>query len=131
MQKEFPFKEQSCETALLKMKCLFTSASHIICVYRIPGIQKHICEDYQDDRDHGCGRSILNWMKENEITCRAIFIVRKSNGLKIGARRFQLYSEAAISVIQAFPVNSINGPNQAALLHTAQVVTYSIAPLSY
>ena len=99
--------------AYRKMKVQFASASHIVCCYRIPGTRKFECEDYCDDRDSSCGRTLLEWMIANDITCRAIFVVRASGREKLGPYRFKCYVEAAKAAIEKAPINSVNNVNEA------------------
>ena len=66
---------QTVQDAYIKMKLIHSAASHIVCVYRVPGIKKYECEDYCDDGDITMGRYVLQWMVKNKIDDCAIFLV--------------------------------------------------------
>ena len=98
---------QEINKAYIKMKLKYPQSKHIVCVYNIPGIERHFCADYDDDGDTGVGRKLLGMMKNNNVSSRAIFLVRYSNGTKLGLDRFRLYMEAAKNAIKAHPYNKI------------------------
>ena len=103
---------QQVADAYKKLKVQFASMSHIVCSYRIPGNRQFECEDYCDDGDIGCGCTILEWMVSNDITCRAIFVVRSYGKVKLGPLRFKCYVEAAKAVIEKASMNTVNNTNQ-------------------
>ena len=100
------------QRAYIKMKLLHPAAKHILCIYRIPGNRVYECEDYCDDNDHSCGKSVLWWMQRNKISCRMFFVVRNYGGKKLGASRHQCYIEAAERALENNPINAINGEHQ-------------------
>ena len=89
-----------------KMKLLHPSSKHILCIYRIPGTRTFECEDYCDDKEHGSGRVILNWMREHDITGRAIFLVRYYK-TRIGNARYENYIKATEELFKSegIPIN--------------------------
>ena len=48
----------------MKMRLLYPEANHIICAYRIPGLERFYCEDYCDDGEISGGAELLRWMTE-------------------------------------------------------------------
>ena len=99
------------QKAYYKLKMLYASARHIVCSYRIPGNRSFECEDYCEDGDVTCGRAIFRWMKENQLDCRAFFVVRKC-GEKLGTARFTNYIKATKLALEMDPINRINSVNQ-------------------
>ena len=73
---------QEIRQAYSKLKIVHAGARHIVCAFSIPGAEKHHCNDYCDDGETGAGRMLLNMMMENNITSRAIFVVRHCHGEK-------------------------------------------------
>ena len=96
----------------MKMKLTFPSAKHIVCAYWIPGKEDHYCQDFHDNGEHGAGKRLLEMMKQNSITNRAIFVLRYCTDKKIGANRFTVYLKAAASAINLNPINGILQQNQ-------------------
>ena len=120
---------QDIQNVYYKLKYKFASARHIVCAFRIPGIHTYECDDYCDDGDNSCGRSLLKWMVENEITCRAFFVVRNV-GQKLGGNRFNTYITAAENVLKAYPMNAINNKDQTPKSPKANSPTGQIMPIS-
>ena len=98
--------------AYAKMKLKFPQATHIVCTYVIPGQEVHYCQDFCDDGDYGVGRRVLAMMKRNNITSRAIFIVRYTDGTKLGTKRFPSYMEAATNAVNTSPENYLTKTSQ-------------------
>ena len=88
-----------------KMKLQHPGAQHIVCVYSIPGEEKHYTNDYWDDDEHGAGKNVLEWMRKHQLDCRVFFIVRYYGQSKLGADRFTYYREACRTALEA---NSYN-----------------------
>ena len=100
------------QNAYMKMKLLHPAAKHIVCIFRIPGNRAYECEDFCDDKEHSCGKSVLSWMKKYKIGCRMFFIIRQYGGTKLGPSRHQCYITAAQKALENNPINTINGENQ-------------------
>ena len=81
---------QEVEDLYMKMRLNHAEARHIVCVWSLPGIKKHEVMDVCDDEEYGVASPLLQMFKENNITHRAVFIVRKV-GNKLTAQRIQLY----------------------------------------
>ena len=80
----------------MHLKLMYPRANHIMCAYNIPGNQPFYNKDYCDGGDHGVAKHILKMMEENNITSKAIFVLRvnKSN-TKIGPARINCAIKAA------------------------------------
>ena len=115
---------QEVKKAFTKVNIEHASAKHTICAFRIPGLRNYNANDYVDDGDSGCGRALLNWMEDSDITCKAIFVVRYGEKLPNSTKCFECYLAAASSAIATNPVNSINNVDQStALAPTSRIVT--------
>ena len=106
--------------AYIKLKLKFPQAASITCSYQIPGIEKYYCSDYCDDGEYGAARKILEQMVKSKITSRAIFVVRYSDGSKLGPRRFPMYIEAATSAIEATPYNPLTLKEQRMMAYSTK-----------
>ena len=94
------------------MKLMYPSASHVICAYQIPGIEEYYCADFCHNGEYGAGKRLLDMIKLNGITHRAVFVVRYNGVKKLGGRRFKLILDAAKSAINSNPENYITGKQQ-------------------
>lgn len=79
--------------AYLKLKSEFTQATHISCAFRLPGFQTHINQDYYDDGEWGCGRTMLKVLKKEQILNIAVFLIRFYGGKHLGTARFDVFRE--------------------------------------
>ena len=86
----------------LKIRLLHSAATHIVCSYRIPQGRPFETDDYCKDGDFSCGRTLLKWMQQNQISATAILVVRYTN-TKIGQKRFDGYIQAGMTAIQKNP----------------------------
>ena len=91
--------------AYLKIKLLHPSARHIMCAYNLPGIETYIYRDYCDDQEVGAGRKMLQILEENDITHKAVFVVRYIGQGKMGPKRFQVITDAVYDVLNSHPYN--------------------------
>ena len=88
------------------------SSTHLVCVFSLPGREKHFLQDYVDDDDHTVGRSLLSLLTKNNITNRAVFVARYYGGSNLGPPRFDAYRDAARSAIACSSFNTITKQNQ-------------------
>ena len=72
---------------------------HIVCAWVVPGTDKYESESYCDDGDHGIGSKLLQMLQDNNIRCRAIYIVRKC-GEKLNADRYAQYFKCASETVR-------------------------------
>ena len=93
----------------LKVKLMHARARHIPCAYNLPGQPIYQHQDYQDDGDHGVGRVLLNFLLENEMKNKAIFVARftEKQNQKLNADRMSSYVKAAIACIQVNDYNML------------------------
>ena len=94
------------QEAYAKVKLNHAEANHVVCAYMLPGENKLELSDGCDDNDFGAARPIVDMMKRNNISHRAIFVVRNSTE-KLYGERMNMYLKTAESVITAFPMNEI------------------------
>ena len=91
----------------VKVKLMQPDARHIVCAYRIPGNEKHYCEDFCDDDEPGGGQTLLSLLQAQRYQSRVVFVARKFGGIKMGAERFRCYSDAAKKAIEEAPKESV------------------------
>lgn len=82
------------------MFLLVPDATHIMCAFKLPGVDIVQTQGYLDDGEHGGGRVLLNILNKNKTTNKALFVTRHYGGQHIGAARFQLIEKAAFSALQ-------------------------------
>ena len=94
----------------LKIKLTHPAAHHVICAYLLEKEQREnhpFGTGFCDDGEHGGGRVLLDYMNEQHLQNRVIFIVRYYGGVKLGADRFTYIIRAASSVLMNSPPPSI------------------------
>lgn len=89
------------QAAYVKLKMKFADATHISCAFHLPGANTPLNQDYIDDGEFGCGRVMLNTLKEEQYMNMAIFIVRYYGGVHLGNIRFDIFKKLATAVIKA------------------------------
>lgn len=89
------------QAAYLKVKMKFADATHVACVYRLPGNETFILQDYVDDSEYGAGRTLLRVLKDEQYLNMAIFMVRYYGGKHIGTARFDIFREVASTAVKA------------------------------
>ena len=87
----------------VKVKLMQPMARHVVCAYWIEGEGDQIqySQDYCDDGEISAGRKLLDFMIQNDLKCRVLFVARKYGGVRMGPSRFECYTSAAHIVIQA------------------------------
>ena len=80
-------------------------ADHIICACKVPAENKVEREQYHDDGDYGLGRALWEYMDDLNMTSRAIFVVRETDGVHIGNDRFDTMIQAARTAVNVRPLN--------------------------
>ena len=99
------------QDAYCRVRMSHAGARHIVAAWRVPGLRPSECNNYCDDEDYGCGAAVAGWMKDNNISHRAIFVVRKC-GRKLNQERFATYISACRAVLQEYPNNEVINVNQ-------------------
>ena len=76
------------------------SSRHNLATYRIynPTSAKTV-EGWEDDGEHGGGRTLRNYLQKRNLTNIAVFLSRGSEGTHLGNRRYQLMEEAVESAL--------------------------------
>ena len=95
----------------IRVRQIHLDALHVSNAYKLPGTDVD-AEDYTDDGEHGCGRMILRLLKEWNIECRAIYLVRNYGGVHLGTKRFNFMTDAVKSCVARSSYNSITSTNQ-------------------
>ena len=95
------------QAAYIKVCRLNPSALHISCAFRIPGTDTAHLQSYEDDGEHGCGRTIFSILLEADIYYRAIYVVRYYGNKHLGAARFNMIKSAVKSSIAQASFNLI------------------------
>ena len=98
--------------AYTKITQLNPSALHIACAYRIPGVDFVTLRGYEDDGEHGAGRTLYKLLDDADIFHRAIFVVRYYGNKHLGPAHFQMYTSAAKTAITRSSYNSILAVHQ-------------------
>ena len=97
-------KPETIQDAYAQIKLNHADARHIVCAWRVPGVKTYISEGYCDDDEYGIGLQLLTKMKESDVRCRAVFVVRKC-GEKLFSDRLQSYLECAAEAISKNSAN--------------------------
>ena len=92
--------------AYMKLKLICPQASSIVCAYIIPGMEVYNTQDFWDDGEVAAGRTLLQAMKDSNISSRAIFVARYMGKEKLGQNRFAKFLEAAKISVNKSPPNS-------------------------
>ena len=79
--------------AYLKMRVKYGEATHISCGYRLQKPNGPFNQQGIDDKEYGCGRTILQKLIDKDITDLAVFVARIYGGIHLGARRFEIFKD--------------------------------------
>ena len=94
---------QDVKNVYLRLKRLHLAATHVMCGYRIFGVEAHQLQDYCDDNEHGGGRTILNQLKKAGVLNYAVFVIRYYGGVHLGPRRFEIIRQLTDQCVAEFP----------------------------
>ena len=86
---------------LYKKACLYcdsASSDHRVYVYRCTDASGKRYESYIDDGEHGAGRRLLRYMRENDIDDVAVVISRWYGGSHIGYERFEVMEKLVCDI---------------------------------
>ena len=86
---------QQVRDAYIKMKLCFPTARHIFCTFAID-YENPTHNDFADDDEPGAGRTILELLRKNGISNRAIFCNRYCGETKLKSDRFECYSRVTV-----------------------------------
>ena len=92
--------------AYLAVKLRNADARHIVAVWNIPTENIYDGQNFCEDDEFGVGIPLLNMLLDNDITHRAIFLVRRC-GEKLNADRIPCYKQALAAVVRQAPFNKI------------------------
>ena len=83
------------------------TARHIICAAIVDGSHQLDTMGFEDDAEHGCGRVLLEYLRDIKNENRAIFVTRYTDGQQIKEKRFDGLLEAAKNAINSKPFNTV------------------------
>ena len=81
------------------MQIKHSDATHIIVVYRLPGLNKAYDEDYIEDGEHGAGCRLLRLLVKKNLKPIVLVAVRYYSGVKLRPWRFEIYEDLAEDAI--------------------------------
>lgn len=79
--------------AYLKLKMKYADATHISCAFRLPGANTPANQDYVDDGEFGCGRTMLKTLKTEGLMNVAVFVMRYYGGKHLGIQRYNIFRQ--------------------------------------
>ena len=82
-----------------QMRIKYRDATHIMCAYRLNNSRGPCNQNSADNREYGAGRTLLKYLKEQEVTGVYIYIVRYYGGQRLGPHRFQIIQSLAHQVL--------------------------------
>ena len=94
--------EKDVQQAYLKVKIKHADATHVSCAYRLDNPLGPYHQQAIDDKDYGIGRSLLKILKQKEMCCFAIFLVRYYGHTHLGKRRFKIAEILAEHSVKAW-----------------------------
>ena len=109
------------KTAYLQLCLKHASATHVACTYYLPGADLRQ-RDYQDDKEHGGGRTLLDILAERDEFNQAIFIERYYGGKNLGQFTYKAVKDAAKSASDRLPVTNVNIPLNASITAFAELL---------
>lgn len=88
------------KAAYLKLRTKFSDATHVACAYRLPGANTPNNQDYIDDGEFGCGRTMLKVLKDKKHYNVATFMVRYYGGKHLGLTRYDIFRHLTSKAIE-------------------------------
>lgn len=79
------------------IRLLNPEATHVMCAYKLPGVDFTKIQGAVDDGEHAGGRVILKMLLKEQSVNQAVFVVRYYGGKHLGQRRFSLIEKVAVS----------------------------------
>ena len=92
--------EAEVQNCLRKLKVKFADATHIACAFRLYKPKGPFRQGYVNDQEPGAGIRLLEVLKEKDVQCTAVFVIRYYGGVHLGKRRFEIYENVAQSAVQ-------------------------------
>ena len=96
----------SIQNLYLRMRLSYPKSRHIVCAYYIPGKDKFLTIGCCDDGEHEAGTKLLQFLMDNDLQNRVIFVTRHYR-TKIGGARFTCMIKAAQVCIMQYPMNEV------------------------
>lgn len=95
------FSTNHVENYYYHVKLLEPEATHIMCAFKLPGIDFTKVEGAIDDGEFAAGRTLLNFLYKHKEINKAIFVARYYGGKHLGPQRFLAIEQAADSALTA------------------------------
>lgn len=83
------------------VRLLVPEATHLMCAYKLPGVDLTESQGIIDDGEHGGGRVLMTLLNKEKHENRAVFVARYYGGQRLGAARFEYIEKAAVSALEA------------------------------
>ena len=103
---------QEVQDGYMKLKLSHPKARHIICAYLLKGSKFSKTRGYCDDGEHAAGTKILQFMADNNIECRALYVIRYYSGVKLQQDRFLCIYRAVRECLETYSFNTFLGYSQ-------------------
>lgn len=81
------------------VRLLSPEATHVMCAYKLPGVDFTTTLGGIDDGEHGASRTLMNLLLKNAMVNKAVFVVRYYGGKHLGPLRFTAIENAAQSAL--------------------------------
>ena len=108
-----PAKYSDIQDAYCKLKLLHPGADHVMCAFYMSECDV-FAQDYCDDGEHGGERHLLDYLLQNKLKQRAVFVVRYFGGVKLADHRYTCIQQAAVNAVKKLPENVHLGITQPA-----------------
>lgn len=93
------FSIKQVEDHYYHVRLLSPEATHVMCAYKLPGVDFALVQGGIDDGEHGASRTLLNLLLKNMVENRALYVVRYYGGQHIGPIRFTAIENTAQSAL--------------------------------
>lgn len=93
------------QKAYYKVRRMEPEATHVMCAYRLPGLDFVRLQSFLDDGEHGAGRQLLELLNEENVFNRAVFVVRYYGGTHLGPLRFKIILQVAKTALSELQMN--------------------------
>lgn len=94
------FSLKQVEDYYFHIRLLSPEATHVMCAYKLPGIDFTKVQGGIDDGEHGASRTLLNLLNKSMQVNKAVFVARYYGGRHLGPQRFACIENAANSALE-------------------------------
>lgn len=93
------FSTKQVEDYYYHVRLLNPEATHVMCAFKLPGIDFTSSQGSIDDGEHAGGRTLLKHLLKDQNVNRAVYVVRYYGGKHLGPQRFSIIGRVAQSAI--------------------------------